>query len=166
MYWSLLPSRYHLKYNNSFLKNEVIFWSVALQVSTCKTLLLQVTSAHQIRAQKFATDASAHPLTGILNLLTTRHFCPSWLINLKTCFSNSYVTLLWIPEFLTHFSMFKYEVKHSLSCSIYYFSVFGYQTKRSFSCLIYNLKHFFSRLIKIKNWPCWFPQRCDCDCSA
>ena len=83
MNWSLLPSRYHLKYNNSFLKNDVIFWSVALQVSTCKTLLLQVTSAHQMGAQNFAKDASAHPLKGILNLLTTRQFCPSWLSSFK-----------------------------------------------------------------------------------
>ena len=220
MNWSLLPSRYQLKYNNSFLNKRCYF--LVLQVSPCKTLLLQVTLAHQMGAQNFAKEASAHSLTGILNLLTTKHFSPSKLSSFKNkllqlvrnstlntrvflptfrCLNIRWNTVLlvfdisllsvWISMkhsfscLIYHFSVLGYQMKHFFSCcSIYYFSmfwyqmkrsfsclvsyflVFGYQLKHSFSCLIYNMKHFFSRLMKIKNWPCWFPQRCDCDCSA
>ena len=36
-----------------------------------------------------------------------------------------------------YFSDFGYQMEHSFSCFIYYFSVFGHQMEHSFSCFIY-----------------------------
>ena len=125
-------------------------------------------------AQNFAKNASVHPLTGILNLLTTRHFCPSQLSSFKNMllqlvrnsalntrvFFNPLVDV-WISDetlsfscLIYHFSVLGYQMKHFFSCSIYYFWMFWYQIKRFFSCLIsyfsmfgYLMKHSFSWLV-------------------
>ena len=59
-------------------------------------------------------------------------------------FSRDNILLLafWIHAFW----VFRYQMKHSLSCLMYYFSLFGHQMEQSLSCFIYYFSVFGNQI--------------------
>ena len=105
---------------------------------------LIVTKRHNINALRLAnTDETLNLIFHILLLRV-------WISEQKLLHALTY-----------HFSVFRYQMKHSFWCLINYSSVFGYPIKHSFSCLIphitsrskgisvsgYQIKHSFSYII-------------------